>query len=55
MDLQLTDRVVIVTGASAGIGRATVELLTAEGAYVVGAARTPEGLDGPRVTAVASI
>lgn len=53
MNLELTDRVVIVTGASAGIGRAAVELLTAEGASVVGASRNPEGLDGPRVTAVA--
>jgi len=53
MDLELVDRVVIVTGASAGIGRAAVELLTAEGAYVVGASRNPEGFDGQRVTAVA--
>lgn len=52
MDLELTDRVFIVTGASAGIGRAAIELLAAEGAYVVGAARHPEGLDGARVTAV---
>ncbi|MGH3752387.1 MAG: SDR family NAD(P)-dependent oxidoreductase [Pseudonocardiaceae bacterium] len=43
---------IIATGASAGIGRATVELLAAEGAYVVGASRNPERLDGPRVTAV---
>jgi NAD(P)-dependent dehydrogenase (short-subunit alcohol dehydrogenase family) len=36
MDLQLNDRVVIVTGAAAGIGQATAGLLTAEGAVVVG-------------------
>jgi NAD(P)-dependent dehydrogenase (short-subunit alcohol dehydrogenase family) len=39
MDLQLNDRVVIVTGAAAGIGRATASLLTAEGAVVVGVDR----------------
>jgi NADP-dependent 3-hydroxy acid dehydrogenase YdfG len=39
MDLQLHDRVVIVTGAAAGIGEATAGLLTAEGAVVVGVDR----------------
>jgi NAD(P)-dependent dehydrogenase (short-subunit alcohol dehydrogenase family) len=39
MDLQLNDRVVIVTGAAAGIGQATASLLTAEGAVVVGVDR----------------
>ena len=39
MDLQLDDRVVIVTGAAAGIGQATAGLLTAEGAVVVGVDR----------------
>ena len=39
MDLQLDDRVVIVTGAAAGIGEATAGLLTAEGAVVVGVDR----------------
>jgi NAD(P)-dependent dehydrogenase (short-subunit alcohol dehydrogenase family) len=42
MDLQLAGRVVIVTGASAGIGLATAELLTEEGAVVVGVSRKPE-------------
>ncbi|TCO59373.1 SDR family NAD(P)-dependent oxidoreductase [Actinocrispum wychmicini] len=41
MDLRLSGRVFIVTGASAGIGEATVRLLTAEGAVVVGVARKP--------------
>jgi NAD(P)-dependent dehydrogenase (short-subunit alcohol dehydrogenase family) len=41
MDLQLDDRVVVVTGAAAGIGQATAELLTAEGAVVVGVDRDP--------------
>src|SRR5216117_1528101 len=39
MDLQLNDKVVIVTGAAAGIGQATARLLTAEGAVVVGVDR----------------
>src|SRR5258705_6987975 len=39
MDLQLNDRVVIVTGAAAGIGQATAGVLTAEGAVVVGVDR----------------
>lgn len=39
MDLQLTDRVVVVTGAAAGIGQATAAILTAEGAVVVGVDR----------------
>jgi NAD(P)-dependent dehydrogenase (short-subunit alcohol dehydrogenase family) len=43
MDLELAGKVVIVTGASAGIGAATAELLTDEGAHVVGVARTPRG------------
>jgi NAD(P)-dependent dehydrogenase (short-subunit alcohol dehydrogenase family) len=39
MDLQLNDKVVIVTGAAAGIGQATASVLTAEGAVVVGVDR----------------
>jgi 3-oxoacyl-[acyl-carrier protein] reductase len=35
MDLNLSDKVVIVTGGEAGIGRATVERFQAEGAKVV--------------------
>jgi 3-oxoacyl-[acyl-carrier protein] reductase len=35
MDLNLTDKVVIVTGGAGGIGRATVERFTSEGARVV--------------------
>jgi len=42
MDLQLNDRVVIVTGAAAGIGQATAGVLTAEGAIVVGVDRGAE-------------
>ncbi|KPC59763.1 SDR family NAD(P)-dependent oxidoreductase [Streptomyces chattanoogensis] len=47
MDLHLRDKVFIVTGASAGIGEATVELLAEEGATVVGVARGPVAAAGP--------
>jgi 3-oxoacyl-[acyl-carrier protein] reductase len=40
MDLGLRDRVAIVGGASQGIGRATAQMLAAEGCRVVMAART---------------
>ncbi len=45
MDLKLKDRVVVVTGGSAGIGRATVETLLAEGAKVTFCARNSERLE----------
>ncbi len=35
MELNLKDKVVIVTGGAAGIGRATVEAFESEGAKVV--------------------
>ena len=35
MDLGLSDRVYVVTGASRGLGRACAELLAAEGARLV--------------------
>src|SRR4051812_33311340 len=40
MDLELTDRIAVVTGASKGIGLAVVRTLLAEGARVVAASRT---------------
>ncbi|MBA2319172.1 MAG: SDR family oxidoreductase [Euzebyales bacterium] len=54
MDLRLTGNVVLITGASAGIGEATLRLLAAEGAEVVGVARSASGLTdvGPRVTGI---
>lgn len=45
MDLQLKDRVVIVTGGTSGIGLATVELLLEEGALVATCGRNAERLD----------
>ena len=51
MDLRLSGSVVIVTGASAGIGEATLRLLAAEGATVVGVARSISGLSDAPSTA----
>lgn len=54
MDLQLEDKVAIVTGASKGIGLAITKALAAEGVRVVAGARTIDALVGvDRTTAVA--
>ncbi|MRJ75284.1 SDR family oxidoreductase [Aeromicrobium sp. SMF47] len=59
MDLGLSDRTYILTGASGGLGRATAEQLVAEGANVVISGRTKESVDravaalGPRAVGVA--
>ena len=54
MDLQLTDKVAVVTGASKGVGLAIVKALAGEGARVVAGARGVDTLNGlARVTAVA--
>lgn len=45
MDLQLTDTVSIVTGASRGLGAAAAAALAAEGVRVVAAARSRDALD----------
>jgi 3-oxoacyl-[acyl-carrier protein] reductase len=45
MDLQLTDRVVLVTGGARGLGRASADALVAEGARVVVSGRSQESLD----------
>ncbi|HTZ87700.1 MAG TPA: SDR family oxidoreductase [Solirubrobacteraceae bacterium] len=53
MDLELADKVAVVTGANKGIGFAVTRALLAEGAYVVAGSLTTENLDGlDRVTAV---
>jgi len=45
MDLGLSDRVYVVTGASRGLGRACAELLVAEGARLVLCARNDDELN----------
>jgi 3-oxoacyl-[acyl-carrier protein] reductase len=44
MDLGLDQRVYVVTGGSKGLGRATVDVLVAEGARVVASGRDPGSL-----------
>ena len=46
MDLELADKVAVVTGASKGIGLAITRALVDEGARVVGGARTIDTLEG---------
>ncbi|MFC4052703.1 SDR family NAD(P)-dependent oxidoreductase [Actinomadura syzygii] len=54
MDLLLSGKVFIVTGASAGIGEATVRVLAEEGASVLGVARKPPEEWGDRVSGLAA-
>ena len=48
MDLDLTDRVYVVTGGARGLGRATADVLVAEGARVVLSGRSEEALSAAR-------
>ena len=53
MDLELSEKVAVVTGASKGIGLAIVRTLASEGAYVIAGARTIASLQGiERVSAL---
>lgn len=45
MDLQLTDRVYLLTGATRGLGRATAEALVADGARVVVSGRHADSVE----------
>jgi 2-deoxy-D-gluconate 3-dehydrogenase len=45
MDLELRDKIVLVTGASRGLGAAITLRLAAEGAHVVAVARSKQNLD----------
>ncbi len=60
MDLGLADHTYIVTGGTRGLGRATAEVLVAEGARVVVSSRSQESVDetvaalGPAATGVAA-
>lgn len=54
MDLELNDKVAVVTGGSKGIGLAVVRTLAAEGMHVVAGALTVDALEGIEgVTALA--
>src|SRR6201996_7215229 len=54
MDLELADKVAVVTGASKGIGLAIARMLADEGAVVVAGARTTDSLQGlDRITPLA--
>jgi 3-oxoacyl-[acyl-carrier protein] reductase len=55
VDLGLTDRVYVVTGGARGLGRATADVLVAEGARVVLSGRTEETLAAARGPAVEAV
>jgi 3-oxoacyl-[acyl-carrier protein] reductase len=55
VDLGLTDRVVIVTGGARGLGRATADVLVAEGARVVLSGRSEESLATARGDAIETV
>jgi meso-butanediol dehydrogenase / (S,S)-butanediol dehydrogenase / diacetyl reductase len=52
--MRMRDKIVLITGASEGIGRATAELIAAEGGHVIIAARRPEPLEETRAAIAAA-
>ncbi|MCB1671796.1 MAG: SDR family oxidoreductase [Gammaproteobacteria bacterium] len=50
MDLKLNGKVALVTGATRGIGRAIIELLSDEGCHIAFCARKPEEVDSCRTS-----
>jgi 3-oxoacyl-[acyl-carrier protein] reductase len=54
MDLQLTDKVAVITGSSKGLGLASARALVAEGARVVICGRTADALERARTSLATS-
>jgi NAD(P)-dependent dehydrogenase (short-subunit alcohol dehydrogenase family) len=54
MDLKLADKVALVTGSTAGIGRAIAETLAREGAHVIVNGRSKKSVDDTVVEMKAS-
>ncbi len=51
--MKVAGKVWVVTGAGSGIGRELALQLVRRGAYVVAVDRSPEGLEGTKLAAVA--
>jgi 3-oxoacyl-[acyl-carrier protein] reductase len=55
VELELTDRVCVVTGSTAGIGLETARMLAAEGAQVVVSGRDPDRVEAARAEVGAAL